>query len=178
MARSKLCTMKDCSRPADKASPEGRLCIPCLTEAEWENTHSDNAHDEITKGAEGTFEGQTDSLGYSIEACWICHPELNEASATYKPRKGVSRKGQFMSVPPRASGPAKAAILQTKLAELGWTSTISTRKGITVCQIKTANFRIEWDANGNYQYGPSVFGAKKLRNVSEAIRTMAGREST
>lgn len=51
------------------------LCIPCLEEAEWENTHSDDDH-------AGTPEG------YLTDACWICHPELNLAKKDHTPRTG------------------------------------------------------------------------------------------
>jgi hypothetical protein len=41
-------------------------CNPCLTEAEYENEHSDNAHEDPIYSTDA-----------ERAACWICHPELN-----------------------------------------------------------------------------------------------------
>jgi hypothetical protein len=74
-----------------------RFCWECNTEAEWENTHSDDGHDElIAKVAEHGGEtpsrfldtGEQYVWKYMTE-CWMCHPELNEAHAEYvAPKKG------------------------------------------------------------------------------------------
>lgn len=41
------------------------LCGPCDEEGGWENTHSDQGHEQ----GEGEYR----------DGCWICHPELNVA---------------------------------------------------------------------------------------------------
>lgn len=53
-------------------------CTPCLTEAEWENEHSDYAHAD----GEG-YQADVDRMA----ECWECHPELNEAQKPYAPRQ-------------------------------------------------------------------------------------------
>jgi hypothetical protein len=60
-------------------------CDPCATEADWENVHSDNGHDDEEAVANGWDTAE------SVAACWICHPELNEAAKDYTPRTGTSR---------------------------------------------------------------------------------------
>ena len=47
---------------ADQARAMG-YCNTCLTEADWENVHSDDAH-------------QTGTVG-DVDGCWICYAELN-----------------------------------------------------------------------------------------------------
>lgn len=60
------------------------LCGPCDEEGGWENTHSDEGHDnygpDSPAGDEQPF----------MAGCWICHPELNEAK---RPVKAGSTKG-------------------------------------------------------------------------------------
>jgi hypothetical protein len=51
-------------------------CNPCLAEAEWENTHSDHGHDDPDAVANG-YATQDE-----LDACWMCHPELNLATST------------------------------------------------------------------------------------------------
>lgn len=64
-------------------------CTSCLTEAEWENMHSDNAHDAY---AAGTWMPETIEMGVELvdemKQCWVCVPALNAASADYNPRAG------------------------------------------------------------------------------------------
>jgi hypothetical protein len=79
-------------------------CTPCLTEAEWENEHSDHDH----KGILATPEGQIPAGWFTaattikrtkaqklaevaaererVALCWECHPDLNEAQRPYTPR--------------------------------------------------------------------------------------------
>lgn len=51
----------------DPAPRSSHMCNPCYTEGGYENMHNDEGHttEEPKKG------------------CWICHPELNLAQATY-----------------------------------------------------------------------------------------------
>lgn len=88
MAR-KLCTLCN-TRPVgygtngdqQHATTMG-YCTPCLTEAEWENTHSDYGHD--VDGPEVEPSGE-DEVNKRVKGCWECYPELNEAQRTYTPR--------------------------------------------------------------------------------------------
>jgi hypothetical protein len=57
-------------------------CTPCMTEAEWENVHSDSGHADENCVANG-WDTQD-----SVDACWVCHPELNEAAKDHTPRTG------------------------------------------------------------------------------------------
>jgi hypothetical protein len=56
-------------------------CTPCLTEAEWENVHSDYGHEDPECVAKGYDTEQ------ELAECWTCHPELNEAQREYEPRQ-------------------------------------------------------------------------------------------
>lgn len=85
MAR-KLCTICN-SRPVGHGTngDQGHAismgyCTPCLTEAEWENTHSDYSHEDPECVAKG-YDEQSE-----LDKCWECHPELNEARREYTPR--------------------------------------------------------------------------------------------
>lgn len=72
MAR-KICTVCN-ARPqytggGDDPAPSGsKMCNPCYTEGGWENTHSDEGHEDG---------------GNLHEPCWICVPELNLAQKPY-----------------------------------------------------------------------------------------------
>lgn len=70
-------------------------CAPCLEEAEWENTHSDDGHDHLIRTLEVGRQARVDNIAQleaevalEIEGCWICHPELNEAQKAHTPREG------------------------------------------------------------------------------------------
>lgn len=108
--------------------------------------------------------------------CWICRPELNKAKAEYAAREaGTSRKGQVIHA--KGSVGDKVAVVTTAIEAKGLTATVKTSKGHTVLTAEFAGsvLRIEWDAKGRYQYGPSVFGKNKIRNVSEALRVIAAK---
>lgn len=78
----KLCTLCKLRAPGtgngtdpDQARRMG-YCTPCLTEAEWDNTHSDYGHDSHNDATP------------EKDSCWVCHPELNEAAKDYvKPER-------------------------------------------------------------------------------------------
>lgn len=57
-------------------------CGPCLDEGDWENIHSDNAHDDEDAVAKGY------DTADSIANCWVCHPELNLANDRTPRRTG------------------------------------------------------------------------------------------
>lgn len=97
----KLCTICNL-RPratADQRKAQGmnsdmHYCVPCFEEAEWENTHSDNAHEQELTLANTLFTKQDEldkwleERANEMDACWICQPELNQASAEYTPKAG------------------------------------------------------------------------------------------
>lgn len=180
-------------------------CVPCFDEASWENTHSDFAHADINEFMAtvddatiaqlkefakkfGVKLDRTQRTKAAITAaireyaeietthCWECHPELNKAKASYVARgEGASRKGQVIHA--KGSVGDKVAVVTTAIEAKGLTATVKTSKGHTVLTAEFAGsvLRIEWDVKGRYQYGPSVFGKNKIRNVSEALRVIAAK---
>lgn len=140
-------------------------CEPCLVEAEWENVHSDDAH-------------QTGNQQITVAECWICHPELNKASADYVQRAGTSRAGMRMTVPVRASGLDKAAAVVAKLPE-GYVHSVTkpSKRNGGITTLKAAKgvgdgIILKWDAAGRFIYGPSTANGKRVRNVSGAFRAI------
>lgn len=160
----------DCGRKGDPDSPsDGRLCTPHLAEAEHQNNH-DNGHDDI----------------HSIN-CWICWPELNEASklAPRGERVGTSRSGMRMTVPVRGAAVEKVSAVQAKLAALGDEVSVNvsfpegtelTELGITYGPVKIV---LAWNSNtGAYAYEATSIQRDanskpgKVRNVSAALRAL------
>jgi hypothetical protein len=148
---------------ADRATAKSvELCLPCLAEAGWENEHSDYGHAD-GKNADGD---PTDS-------CWMCHPELNEASADYAARRGTSRAGMTIHVPIRATGKDKAAAVITQLPK-GFATSVNTRKGVVTLKAakgKDLGTVLRWNANGPFISGEA--NGRKIRNVAEALRVLA-----
>lgn len=152
------------SGDTDRATAKSvELCLPCLAEAGWENTHSDYGHD--VNGPESSEAGE-DEAGKRVDVCWMCHPELNEASADYVPRNGTSRQGMEITVPIRATAKDKARVAAEKLG--AGDAKIRTNFGTTTLKSKAMDLELRWDANSRFVGG--TVGAKKVRNVSEAIR--------
>lgn len=137
-------------------------CNPCLTEAEMENEHSDYGHDE-----------GKDADGNPTNGCWICHPELNAASADYQPRKGTSRAGMQLTVPLRATGKEKAARVSDQLPP-SFALSVRTAKGVTTLKASSAGetLVLNWDLRGRFLQGLFTTEGKtrKVRNAAEAIR--------
>lgn len=140
-------------------------CIPCYTEAGWENAHADG-HDA---------ENQDDS-------CWLCFPELNEATKAYAPRTGTSREGMVVHVTIRASALDKAAevIAQIPNAEsyaIKIVKPVKRNGHVTKLTFTSAtqDFDLRWDQAGRFVGGTvSEDGkARKVRNVAEALRLAA-----
>lgn len=180
------------------------MCIPCYEEGSWENTHSDNAHDDIAadnfpfeattfalnegSGTEeerrAAYEAYIASEKAAMADCWICHPELNQASADYTPRNGTSREG--MTIHARGTGDDKAALVIEAVKAIGGTArAVRAGKGkkdagelTLTAKIGESTLTLKWDASGRYMYGPSVFNSKKVRNVSEALRIIAASAAT
>jgi hypothetical protein len=171
----------ECGRPASSDSPEGRICQICLTEAEWENIHSDNGHEGIesltkaetnfkTVKAFNAFVAETKA---ETEQCWVCHPELNEAKKAYTPRTGTSREGIRLTVPPKADPKTKALTVAEKIEgqyfEKGSVK-VRTVKGVTT--LTAGDVKLVWDVRGRFVSAGSLVNGKKVRNVSEALRVL------
>lgn len=197
----KICNICN-ERPVSKIVLNG-LCDPCREEGEWENAHSDHAHEDFGQLAEAAKTasavelrklapkagirnaGQHKSaelrtmIAEAIEemqhGCWICHPELNEARMTVKSER-PSRKGQVINVPLRAPGEIKAAVVQKRAPQA---QIIVNRDGTVKLDLTTPSFVLilAWDVEGGYDYPNSVAvvaGKKrKVRNVAEALRLIA-----
>lgn len=192
MSISPRCTICE-TRPAEpmsrRMSVDQVYCYPCSTLADHENAHSDQSHDEILRansaGEKLTRKGWNFKTQKAMDEwlaaerevmaeCWVCKPELDETQIEYVQRKGVSRVGQTQIVPVRAPGATKAEAVRVALAAIGWTATVSARKGVTTLAIKSSNFQLQWDERGCYMYGPSVYGDRKIRNAKEAVRILSG----
>lgn len=157
-------------------------CDPCLTEGEWENTHSDWGHDAKS---ETIVPAGDDENGHRVEGCWICFPELNRASENYTERTGTSRAGMQINVPIRAQGRTKAVVTAAHLlseTEIQGTETalikIFKSKGITITVTKGtvrlvgSSVELRWDVAGHFVSGTFTQDGKvrKVRNVAEALR--------
>jgi hypothetical protein len=168
--QSKRCEICEL-RPATSESPEGRLCAACLEEAEWENTHSDNYHDDI----EPQTDDETDNLGNVLANCWICHPELNRASSAYVMPKGSSRVGMTIHVTPRAAGVTKANEVIKQLPA-GFEVEVRDETSYTLLIVSNGAIMmtLAWDVRGRFtsEQTEARNGAtrRKIRNVSEALR--------
>jgi hypothetical protein len=133
-------------------------CTPCLTLAENENRHSDDGH----------------SAGAPVEGCWICFPELD--ATTLMPRAGSSRAGVVHSVPLRATGKEKAAIVAEHLPE-SYATKIRTSNGVVTAKAASSlgtGLQLRWDVEGRFLEGSvAIDGAdRRVRNVSEAYRLL------
>jgi hypothetical protein len=139
----------------DEAPRLSDMCNFCYTEAGWENTHSDYAHDDAGTSADEKAN------------CWICFPNLNLASRPATERTGTSRAGMTINVPIRAAGSEKAKVTASKLPA-GHGHQIRTTKGVTSLRSKSLDLVLSWDERGRF-FGGSV-GGKRVRNVAEALR--------
>lgn len=129
-------------------------CEPCYEAANWENTHSDEAHQDTPD-----------------EACWVCHPELDESKADYQPRRvGVDRKGQVV----HAKGD-KYEVVAKAAEAAGFSVSAETKDGLRVLRAMTATdeLTVGWDGRGRYAYEASSWNGKRVRNVAEALRLLA-----
>jgi hypothetical protein len=180
MATSKRCEICE-TRPASKESPEGRLCTPCLTKAEMENTHSDHGHGDIDTYtlANTNFTKKSQLEAYKaetkieMETCWVCHPELDQSEESYVQRDGTSRAG--MTIYAKGSAKEKAALIALAAEGTGNGSVkYRTVKGVTTLK-GTANgveIRMTWEGD---RFVSGTFGPRKVRNVSEALRRISAK---
>lgn len=175
---SKRCTIC-ATRPAGgkEAKAEGfsDYCDPCWNEANWENTHSDHGHDDAGCVAMG-WDSQE-----SLDACWICHPELNKASKEYVAKgAGTSREGMRMTVPVRGAAQEKVAAVIAQLPEGTEHSTVTDEFKMVHLTILAGPVRITlaWHADGAYAYDATSAQRDansrvvKVRNASAALRLL------
>jgi YD repeat-containing protein len=173
--RCEACGVRPIGRQA-KLDGLGHLCDPCCEESGHENQHSDDSHDEIGRGNVAVEEfhgGQStiDAIRADMERCWICHPELNKASETYVAKRGTSRAGMTFTVSIKASGAAKAAQVQERLASLGITGEVKASKGrVTLTAGRDGAIKLTWDAQGRREQ--FLLDGKKVRNISELYRKL------
>lgn len=165
---------------------KGTMCTPCYDESGWENTHSDHGHDRINALVEAAAELSTtdqDELDSYMASCWICHPELNEASESYVPRKGTSRAGMVMNTGHNWAPKTKADVIAAAVKEAGGTSKTKSEDGNLVITVRLAGgstMKLAWDAQGSYVYAKSVWTVPgsiksiKVRNVAAALRLIKG----
>jgi hypothetical protein len=181
------CSMPNCFRQQDKSVIGPELCDLHLEEADWENTHNDNAHDRIAAKdvAHKDFGSMTASeyrewirdTKAEMEKCWTCHEELNLANAPVfnHGRAGTSRAGMVMTVPVRGSGEEKAAAVIAALAAVKLTASVRVlpKAGLVVLllQGKTA-LQLTWSVAGKYDYAASNIDGHKVRNVSAALKAV------
>jgi hypothetical protein len=176
-------------------SRDMKYCVPCFEEANWENTHSDGAHEgfEALTVRKGGFKNKAELEAWKAEkreetkACWICHPELNEATREYTPREGTSREGMVVNVPIRAAASVKAIITAARVAGI---ESIESTEAKAIRQLRAQGlvievakfgdaklvcakrgFVMEWDARGRFITGQ--LGDRKVRNVSELLRLIS-----
>jgi hypothetical protein len=148
-------------------------CAPCLTQAEWENTHSDYGHD--VDGPE-TDQGDNE-LNHRVRGCWVCFPELDETTKPYRERTGSSRLGIVLHVSARVTGKDKAAQTAAQLPERA--ASITTRKGFVTLKVAAevgTGAKIVWEnATGLLVSAETTIDGKtlKARNVAEVLRRLA-----
>ena len=168
--RCEICGIRPIGSPnknsyGDRAQAKAMgYCTPCLTEAEWDNVHSDDDHENLTE---------------KVDGCWTCYPEANEANADYVAPKGVSRVGQKLHVSLRATGETKADETIAQLPVGTWTEMKTTERGtFLIIKLAEKTMTLGWDAAGRYSYAASTVAkiggkSRKVRNVSEALRIAA-----
>ena len=131
------------------------LCNFCHVEADYENTHSDDGHND------------------DVDGCWICYPELNQRTKAdergTRQATGTSRVGMVITVPLRASGAEKAKVVADRFAGR---AKVRTTKGITTLTVADAKLRLVWDAQGRFNYDASRISDRKVRNVAAALRQL------
>lgn len=150
-------------------------CEPCLGLAEWENIHSDYDHEGL--GANGLGE-IVDESGYALADCWICDPKNDRTRVEYVERRGTSRAGMIITIPPKETGLTKANSLVKRFSAAGFAYGIRTSKGVVTMRVAKAQGLgavLRWDARGPYLAGRvTVDGRERgARNVSEALRILA-----
>lgn len=137
------------------------MCNPCATEGGWENAHNDEGHEDANSGEP------------RVEACWICHPELNQASDDYVARKGSSKAG--MKILAKGSYIHKSEMVKAAIEALGGDVHVNTSKsGVTRLTANVNNIVVQaqWIGNAWDYAGSEGINGKKVRNVKELLRKM------
>lgn len=164
--RSNKCT--ECGRKEDFVASQ--LCRECREYAEWENAHSDEAHDD-NAGAPKE----------SLQDCQVCHPELDGRTPR---RAGRSRAG--MVIVAKGTELHKSALFAKAAEAAGWTVHIerefyelgedATGEGTRYYATATKgedSISLAWDGKA-YDYPASsarLAGKdRKVRNLKEALR--------
>lgn len=159
-------------RPVSRNDADARmleLCGLCSTEADWENLHSDDSHG-------------VDPDNETFEGCWICFPELNQASENYVPRIGTSRQGMKMNTTRSQSAISKAEVVAAAARARGFSTMVDSADSgayVVVTGLpENGIIKLQWDAAGRYQYDASAYGtstkqSRKVRNVSAALSIIA-----
>jgi hypothetical protein len=115
-----------------------QACQPCETEADWENTHSDHGHEDPT-----TMDFSQMS---ELEDCWICKPELNEASAAYvKPERKGHHSPRRPQINHRACSHAQTPLARRTCRKAFWAA--KAEQEATPAPVLTAQYEglVTWE---------------------------------
>jgi hypothetical protein len=143
-------------------------CNPCYEEGAWKNEHQDRSHED----------GATD------DACWICHPELNEAKRPV--RAGRSRAG--MVIVAKGTEVHKSETFRVAAVAAGWKVTIQTEtyeleddatgegtRHYAYAVKGNDGIALAWDGKAyDYPASSAKLAGKdrKVRNLKEALRLL------
>jgi hypothetical protein len=166
----------ECGRKL-KANEFGELCEADRTYGEWENTHGDEGHEALLDSTSEQIESQTD--------CPVCHPELDarKARKTGRSRAGMVIVAKGTEIHKSETFRAAAVALGYQV-EIEYTETdeldedgeaiirhhaVATKAGTVV---EGSWIGKAWDyANAGAGIGGK---ARKVRNLKEALRILAG----
>lgn len=155
--KAKACTQQPCTRKVT----ENDMCTPHNEEGMWENTHEDEGHENLTG-----LEDDADQM----YACWVCHPELNEATAA--PRKSTSKAG--MVILAKGTYHHKSELVRKAIEEAGGEIVKINHKDDKTQLLATFN-GIEivagWTGDA-FDYALASWDGKKYRNVKELVRLL------
>jgi hypothetical protein len=172
-ARCEICNIRPVmtARQARQHGVSFPYCDPCMTQADWENTHSDYGHDADAETIV-PWNDEEAADGHRVEGCWICFPELDETTRPYTQRVGTSRAGMVLNVVPLEAAKTKAGVVAEALSALGIESRIRTNKGITTLKATNGEDEIVvvWDGR-RYSHGTGA--GRRLRNVADVLRFIA-----
>lgn len=147
----------------DPAPSGSDMCNFCYTEGGWENSHSDNDHENG---------GADDAEKIHMQDCWICHPELNlaqkekKATSTGPKAQGIRRpqlnhKGHSHPGTPAARRACKLAF---------WASVA--KQGVTPSTVLADHF-VTWNHHCD-SFGKPVEAPKKAPEMTVVPRGPKG----
>lgn len=174
-ARCEICKIRPVmsAKQAREFGVSHPYCAPCLTQAEWENVHSDYGHDA---DSETVHQAGDEERNVRVAGCWVCFPELDETTKPYRERSGSSRLGIVMHVSARVTGKDKAAQTAAQLPERA--ASIRTSKGFVTLKVASevgTGAKIVWEhATGQLVSAETTIDGKtlKARNVAEVLRRL------